>query len=166
MGIGHWFSTLLGGGKRRGNPLVARKCPRCGFWTHRLGSVDRSKFYFWLPRDIGDGIGRTGSEEEQGQKRMAFGSLWSQGVAKAHLGGGRYVSVPLQSMGYFDDYSATTCPVCETPYTEWSNVHVVCKKCRQHVRVFDDKQLLIRCPSCGIVNHVDGVAFEPATQSS
>ena len=161
MGIKTWLSGLVGGGSRRGNPLIAMKCPHCNFWTNRLPyGTTKQKFYFWLPRDIGDRMGRTGKAEEENQKRKAYGRLWLEGQFAVDQGGGRQLVVPLQTTGYFDDYVATECPLCDTPYSDWSKVHVICKKCRRHVLMLDDKHLSLRCPSCGSVHHVEGVAFE------
>lgn len=143
--------------------LIAKKCPNCGFWTHRLSSIEEC-FYFWLPREIGDRIGRTGIPQEMRRKRQACGKLWAEGQYAVDLGGGRKVVLVLEhTTGYFDDYRATECPVCDTPYSDWAKVYVVCKKCGRNVNVFDEKHLSLSCPSCGSFHHIQGVAFAPVS---
>lgn len=163
MGIKDWFLQLRYGKnweKSLFPPLIAKKCLNCSFRTHRFSST-LDCFYFWLPREIGDRIGRTGSPEEQQKKREAYGKLWVEGQYAVDLGSGRKVAVPIETGGYYDDYKATECPVCDTPYSDWPEVHVVCKKCGRNVNVFGAEHLSLHCPSCGSIHHKEGVALEP-----
>jgi hypothetical protein len=163
MSIRDWFSNLI---SNRGVEdalyprLSARKCRQCSFWTHRTGRFGSDVFYYWLPRVIGDPIGRTGSPQEKRIKRKAYGELWLQGEYLAHAGGGAVV-VPLQASGYFDDYDSTECPVCDAPYSEWADVNVVCRKCRGNARIVDEERVSVRCRRCGPIDHVQGIDFEP-----
>jgi len=137
-------------------PVIAQQCPRCGFWTESFR-------YFWLPREIADRIGRTGSPEESRRKWKAYGKLWTDGEYAVDLGGGRMMVVPAQTGGDYDQFAvpeSPECPVCGTPYSsDWPKAYVVCKKCGRNV-FLDKGNLSVLCPACGRIHHTRDVTLK------
>jgi hypothetical protein len=158
-----WLASLFGKGPRDPEPLKAVKCPACAFWSSDYGA---DALYYWLPRAIGDGIGRTKSMEEEYRHRKAYGKLWLSGRTTVNVGGDQWVGGSTGSGGYFDEFVSKHCPVCDTAYSGWQRAQVICKECQWNVELVNTKRAAISCARCGSIDHTHGVAFRPVPEDA